>query len=124
MDDYGKLIKKLRETKYNSTTLYHVMVNYCRDAANALETATTKFAEKDREIEALTAENAKLREAQRWITVNERLPEDEDTVEAYTESFGAFDAWYESEGHQWYTRGHEIKKVTHWRIPQPPQKDR
>ena len=56
----AELIKALRETRYDSTKLYHVMVDYCHAAAAALEAADNRV----KELEA----------AQRWISVKERLP--------------------------------------------------
>ena len=73
--------------------------------------------EREKTLAKLEAEVMQLWEAQRWTRVSERVPDKDDTVEAYNPVFGAFDAYY-LDG--WFTRGHKIR-VTHWRVPAAPE---
>ena len=64
------------------------------------------------------AEIARLREERRWISVGERLPEDEEWVEmagTWGENIGYFD------GEQWLNTESETVEylVTHWRKRTP-----
>lgn len=81
------------------------------------------------EIERLTAENAELREANRWISVDERLPEKSDWyyVISYSErdktqytTFGLFNYFHRT----WNTKHNE---VLYWRenlpLPTLPEKE-
>jgi hypothetical protein len=70
------------------------------------------------EIESLKAEIARLREERRWVSVGERLPEDEEWVEiagTWGENIGYFD------GEQWLDSQSETFDylVTHWRKRTP-----
>ena len=81
------------------------------------------------ELEAADARIAELEEAQRWIPVSERLPEDRVTILAafnnreiltakyykYYEGFGSVENYWRIEG--WHSGN-----VTHWMpLPQPPE---
>ena len=79
-------------------------------------------------IDGLEQENARLREAQRWIPVSERLPEKPGKCEAYIPRldelpFDFVDFGIGFEGHKFFLHGMDITEfVTHWRpIPQPPE---
>lgn len=85
-------------------------------------------------IAELEAENARLREAQRWIPVEERLPEcdmcrgdpevleSEDVLVCVGENPPyACVAEYESGGYWWSSGNDRIFRVTHWMpLPQLP----
>ena len=69
-------------------------------------------------VESLEAENNRLREERRWISVGERLPGDEEWVEMagpWGEDIGYFD------GEQWLNTQSEVADypVTHWRKRTP-----
>ena len=66
-------------------------------------------------IEALTAENAELREAQRWIPVTEKPPEGDCFVYEASKKKMHFAYAEELDAPDWL--------VTHWcKLPDPPQK--
>ena len=69
-------------------------------------------------IAALEAEIARLREERRWVPVGERLPEDEECVEA-AGPWGEDIAWWD--GEQWLDALGEAfdELVTHWRKRTP-----
>ena len=82
-----------------------------------------------RRVRELESENARLKDAQRWIPVSERLPEDRVTILAafnnreiltakyykYYEGFGSVENYWRIEG--WHSGN-----VTHWMpLPQPPE---
>lgn len=68
-------------------------------------------------IERLTAENAALREKQRWILVTERLPEKQQRVIVRCKTVGTTVGWIMFG--EWVTDlGPECGEVTHW-MPLP-----
>jgi hypothetical protein len=72
-------------------------------------------------VELAAAEIARLREERRWVSVGERLPEDEEWVEiagTWGENIGYFD------GEQWIDTESETLDylVTHWRKRTPGPK--
>jgi|ERR1035437_2114065 hypothetical protein len=70
---------------------------------------------KDKRIEKLEAELAALREAERWIPVSERLPEEGQTVIVYISGKGISTPTYQV-GWKWC-----YETPTHWRpLPPPP----
>lgn len=79
------------------------------------------------ENESLTAENRKLKEAQRWIPVEEKLPEIKKAVLVYAPiNKNIFEAYLGEQG-IWHFFGGGLPTindvVTHWRpLPAPPQK--
>ena len=70
---------------------------------------------------------AELEEAQRWIPVGERLPEDGDFVLIWDEMNGVYIAEHSKQVPQWaadgyYRHGTSYKYITHWMpLPQPPE---
>ena len=82
-------------------------------------------------IERLARENAELKEAQRWVPVSERLPDDGEIIEAYNDcpipiSVCVFDASEDLEFafHSVEDKTSWYELVTHWRkptLPQPPK---
>ena len=123
-----ELIKALRQTRYDSTKLYHVMVEYCHAAADRLEAA-------DKRVKELEA-------AQRWIPVEERLPDDVGSYLVYYHEWsnGDFLPKYDDyrirvmrfmNNGKWCMpvctdkrcEADTNREVTHWqKLPQPPQK--
>ena len=85
---------------------------------------TCNISNKDKVIESLTADLEAADKAQRWIPVNERLPEPN------TETLVLTDAGSIRQGYIGHATGHwcsggfvMVPTVTHWRpLPQPPQK--
>ncbi len=74
-------------------------------------------------IERLTAENAALREKQRWITVTERLPDDDATVLTYKNGILEVQK-YEKGRNGWICNGWfwSLANVTHWMpLPEAPE---
>jgi hypothetical protein len=78
--------------------------------------------------EAAESEVTKLKEANRWIPVEEKLPEDGATAEVFLpegcEPYIQYQtAWidYDENPPQWVNNGEELQGVTHWRpLPEPP----
>ena len=72
------------------------------------------------ECRELKAERDALRAENEWISVAEKLPEDENRVLIYADEI-IYTAWYDHRVKSWvcYSR---IFTVTHWRnLPQPPE---
>lgn len=71
-------------------------------------------------IEALTAENAALRERTRWISVEERLPDAQQRVITRRDIVGTSVGWLI--WGMWMTDlGPSAGRVTHWMpLPEPP----
>lgn len=95
---------------------------------SALQYANQNVADFCHQIKDWQEENARLREAQRWIPVSERLPEKPAKCEAYIPRldelpFDFVDFGIGFEGHKFFLHGMDITEfVTHWRpIPQPPE---
>jgi hypothetical protein len=72
-------------------------------------------------IERLTAENAALREKQRWILVTERLPEKQQRVIVRCKTVGTTVGWIMFG--EWVTDlGPGCGEVTHWMpLPEAPE---
>jgi hypothetical protein len=65
----------------------------------------------------LRAEIARLREERRWVSVGERLPEDEEWVDV-SGKWGDFIGWHD--GEQWTNCDEDqLPNVTHWRKRTP-----
>ena len=75
-------------------------------------------------IERLTAENAALREKQRWILVTERLPEKQQRVIVRCKTVGTTVGWIMFG--EWVTDlGPGCGEVTHWMpLPGAPEGDK
>lgn len=75
-------------------------------------------------IELLTAENAALREKQRWILVTERLPEKQQRVIVRCKTVGTTVGWIMFG--EWVTDlGPGCGEVTHWMpLPGAPEGDK
>lgn len=74
-------------------------------------------------LERLTAENAALREKQRWIPVTERLPDDDATVLTYKNGILEVQK-YEKGRNGWICNGWfwSLANVTHWMpLPEVPE---
>ena len=72
----------------------------------------------------LETELAALREANRWIPVGERLPDEyEDVLVVYAESVReAYMVLDSDAGPQWHGNDWVLLNVTHWRpMPAPPE---
>jgi hypothetical protein len=69
------------------------------------------------EMSALRAEIARLREERRWVSVGERLPEDEEWVDVAGD-WGDFVGWYDLKWHN-LLDDPIPGEVTHWR-KRPP----
>ena len=80
--------------------------------------------------DALVAENAALMEAQRWIPVGERLPEEGLVMTAYTNLDGTPEVgelWFHPlEARIYWEHEHgDVETVTHWMpLPAPPTTDK
>ena len=77
-------------------------------------------------IERLTAENAALREKQRWIPVTERLPENDGRVLAYCKDRMIHDMKWSWVQDEWFDKvsGNRFFEgfVTHWTpLPEAPE---
>ena len=71
----------------------------------------------------------RLREAQRWIPVTERLPKTEKPVQVYMPKLymsvqtGFYTKYYGEDDGEWYEHWVASGDVTHWRpLPEPPEK--
>lgn len=75
-------------------------------------------------LERLTAENAALREKQRWILVTERLPEKQQRVIVRCKTVGTTVGWIMFG--EWVTDlGPGCGEVTHWMpLPEAPEGDK
>jgi hypothetical protein len=77
------------------------------------------------------SEVTKLKEQNRWIPVEEELPEDGATAEVFLPEGGEpyiqyQTAWidYDENPPQWINNGEALKGVTHWRpLPEPPSRE-
>ena len=87
-----------------------------------IQRAREGLEQREARIESLEKENAALREAQRWIPVSERLPEDGIEVLVYeSEDSSIYSAckWYD----EW--NGFPGERITHWMpLPAPPTTDK
>jgi len=80
----------------------------------------SKSWDRDPRIESLIATAIRVAavNAQRWIPVTERLPEDEVAVLIYP---GSHKAW-RGEGDWWMRNFRVVQNVTHWQpLPPPPE---
>ena len=82
-------------------------------------------------IERLSAENAELREAQRWIPTSERLPISNKPVQVYMPKLymsvqtGFYDRYYGEDDDEWYEHWVAPSEVTHWKpLPKPPEEEK
>lgn len=115
MDRIAEIRKRAENAKDIGLTGAHmaaaVFDAYCDDIPYLL----SQLAERDKEIE-------RLREAQRWVPVTDRLPERNERILGYTPSKPGFSELYE------VTRGFmamlgKRTGITHWMpLPDPPQK--
>jgi len=81
-----------------------------------------------KEIESLTTQLAETRkelsEANKWIPVSERLPDDNEDVLAFDSYESVCAEGYFSDGKQWFVIGWINYNITHWMpLPKPPQGD-
>jgi len=78
----------------------------------------------DDEIDKLEAENARLKDAQRWIPVSERMPDDWEsvlTIDISKSTQDVVSAFYNPETSLWSTPFSSDLWVTHWMpLPEPP----
>lgn len=88
-----------------------------------------ELARAEERVRELEEENERLREAQRWIPVGERLPEDGECVLVLDESNGAITTGLHCEQvPQWelaeglFFHGDKYAWITHWMpLPEPPE---
>lgn len=76
--------------------------------------------------DAQAAELTRLREANRWIPVGERLPDDPGTVLIKVKGISRPKIGQLTASKRWHTWGgmYEFEAVTHWRpLPEPPAQD-
>ncbi|MEL7609509.1 MAG: DUF551 domain-containing protein [Bacillota bacterium] len=81
--------------------------------------------QKTQQIAALQAENDRLKEAQRWIPVSERLPGSPQEVLVWIKNAGTYIGYYNNlEGYKCWMMGlgERISGVTHW-MPLPAKPD-
>jgi hypothetical protein len=95
------------------------------------------ISEKTAEVARLTAELQQVREAERWVKVQDRLPERDVRPQCASVFVSALvgeevisPVWYcyESAGYfkagKWYSRGELVWGVTHWRpLPSAPEQE-
>lgn len=87
---------------------------------------TQPESELGKEIERLKAEIASLKselhKARQWVSVNERLPEDERRILVSDSEYGTLTACYLRKSGRWINPAVSCLKVTHWQeLPEPPQ---
>lgn len=71
--------------------------------------------------ENLMLQSANVIETHMWISVKERLPENDQAVLAYTQS-GIIDIGYYFNSGYWETLSVRSSNVTHWTyLPEPPE---
>ena len=119
--DDATLIEALRILSRTITTEDGVIGACLAEAATRLETLVEErrsISTLLQKVETLEADNERLREERRWIPVGERLPEDEECVEA-AGPWGEDIAWWD--GEQWLDALGEAfdELVTHWRKRTP-----
>lgn len=80
--------------------------------------------ETGREITRLRSELQQERESHRWISVEERLPENEIAVMCFDLDESVCLGWFRASENTWYTTWGE-DEVTHWQpLPSSPEKDK
>jgi hypothetical protein len=76
-------------------------------------------------IEALSAELDRLKEANRWIPVTEKLPDEQQDVLIWFDRCGGDKdiGWYSTKRKAWFVRSWLLNyNVTHWMpLPEPPK---
>lgn len=110
-----EVAKDRNETANNTPTEYGDYINSCRECAKEHE-----------QLANWLEELQERREADRWIPVSERLPEDFCVVLVYCPQFDNIyrvfregDAW-----HQFSTSDVLMQAVTHWRpLPKAPESE-
>lgn len=134
--DFDYLIHEVARTASDVTSSFEWGTGRAhseRDAVNAaaeLSAAITSLLERAERAEAnaemvkmLREELSQLREASRWISVEERLPDDDVLVllhSSFTDDFvGSRDRG------QWFDAVYQnVPGVSHWRnLPEPPQEE-
>jgi uncharacterized protein YdcH (DUF465 family) len=131
---------------FDNNNLIHWIVVFMRllpELCDALEKANAEIARMMDEYNALSAqyhesvaekvkleaEIDRLREAQRWVPVSERLPKTEKPVQVYMPKLymsvqtGFYTKYYGEDDGEWYEHWVASGDVTHWRpLPAPPEK--
>lgn len=92
----SKIAEQIHTLRYSTDPFTPHDANEAADTIEALTAENTRLRDTNKALESdnynlnmnlehTTAENAELREAQRWIAVEERLPEDDKTASFYSD---------------------------------------
>lgn len=111
----------------NSTGLRKAVdeIERLRDKHNQ---AAISWQQKNQECRKLQSEIERLREAQRWIPVEERLPDNEQDVFIWCDRCGGDRdvGWWSLKNKVWVVNGFTLcYNVTHWMpLPEPPKENK
>lgn len=114
MTDYNELVKELRD---DNACLSLKTLHEAADAIEELQGQIDGWIEQERKV--------MLKSMPRWISVKERLPENDDRMLTVGKRGGIQICRYSKGTKMWWTKGNaSVATVTHWMpLPKPPKED-